>query len=112
MELFPDNCLNETSIELELHAGYGLVVYSPEEQALLGYAIARRSHELNDLLRLGVRPSHQGLGLGETLLLAMLREPGSMMLTVRKDNARALRLYRKHGFDIVGHVQDAWVMRR
>jgi ribosomal protein S18 acetylase RimI-like enzyme len=36
------------------------------------------------------------------------------MLTVRKDNHGAVRLYNQYGFEIVGHLQgdSGWVMKR
>jgi ribosomal protein S18 acetylase RimI-like enzyme len=37
------------------------------------------------------------------------------MLTVRKDNPRAIEFYKRFGFEIVGHFsggEPAWAMRR
>jgi ribosomal protein S18 acetylase RimI-like enzyme len=37
-----------------------------------------------------------------------------VMLTVRKNNTRACQLYRKHGFEVIGHFSAgaSWAMRR
>ncbi|ROO87798.1 ribosomal protein S18 acetylase RimI-like enzyme [Actinocorallia herbida] len=58
-------------------------------------------------LRMGVRASHQGRGVGRRLLEAAVehaRHAGlrKVELTVRVDNARAISLYRSVGFQVEG----------
>lgn len=111
-ELF-DNSLSEPVLEQELRIGRGFIYGA----SIKGYALVRETSGLMDLTRLGVDPVYQGRGIGCALLDHVLVEAGMayvpVVLTVRKDNARALRLYKAHGFVINGHfsAQGAWVMR-
>jgi len=109
-----DNALSETMLERELEAGYGFVFADPEVR---GYALVRPDQDLLDLTRLGVQPETQGQGIGTRLLQRVLQDGPSVLLTVRKTNLDALRLYQRHGFGIVaqlseGPAQHAWVLRR
>jgi ribosomal protein S18 acetylase RimI-like enzyme len=108
-ELFPDNSLSCVMLERELAVSQVFVEGDP----LHAYAIVGHDGELLDLLRLGVDTTQQGRGAGTRLLLHTLSLAQPMMLTVRKNNARALRLYRKHGFEVIGHFSEkaSWVMR-
>lgn len=70
----------------------------------LGYAIGGANGRFGYLQRLGVHAGHQGEGIGEALachMLTTLRSMGaiSVMVNTQEDNAAALRLYRKLGFD-------------
>jgi len=101
-EVFPDNCLNELSIEKELGAGRTWVA---EDQA---YALTRWDEDVIDLLRLGVLPPYQRQGLGRVLLRTVLHHADRpVILTVRRNNAPALRLYRQEGFRPAGYLPDA-----
>lgn len=110
MELFPESCLNEHSLAREIRLGGGLVVV--EGGSIIAYMLHRGGARLADIIRLGVRPEHQGRGLGTWLLRQGLELAEEVMLTVLPTNTRALRLYRKHGFEIVGRLRtdNAWVM--
>jgi ribosomal-protein-alanine N-acetyltransferase len=91
---------------------------------LLGYAGLMTSGAEADVQTLAVAPSAQGRGLGGTLLEALVERAAkdgatSMLLEVRADNAPAIALYERHGFDRIavrrryyqpGDV-DAWVLR-
>lgn len=112
LDLFPDNCLNWKTIECEIRCGEGFVIYSGGR--LIAYLLARTLDGLTDVLRLGVIASEQGRGYGTLLvqtLLQVYHQRGEIMLTVRKDNERALRLYRHLGFSIIGQLHDNWVMK-
>jgi ribosomal protein S18 acetylase RimI-like enzyme len=57
------------------------------------------------LFSLAVKPLHQGFGLGEKLSLAVIERAiaegaPTIELLVKKDNDRAIRLYRKLGFEM------------
>lgn len=59
----------------------------------------------------------QGRGLGSRLVevvlrLARERGVGEVLLSVLPDNVRAIRLYRKFGFEFVGETTDYWRGRR
>jgi ribosomal-protein-alanine N-acetyltransferase len=110
-----DNAMSETVLRRELEVGKGFVWVGNMTPLVLGYALVREDGDLLDLTRLGVDPAEQGTGIGTLLLRRVLSEGRPVMLLVRKDNQRAFRLYRSHGFEIVGHVTapaHAWVLRR
>jgi len=105
-----ENAFNEKTLRTELELGSCWVEGAPA----LGYVLIRRDEDITDITRLAVHPEAQGKGIGKLLLLRALEMPGPHMLTVKKDNGRALELYKKHGFEIVAELPDipAWVMRR
>jgi ribosomal protein S18 acetylase RimI-like enzyme len=109
--LFPENAMTPLMLERELGVSWMFLVGRPA----VAYAIVGRDDELLDLLRLGVAPAFHHHGCGAALLKYVLSLQQPVMLTVRKNNAPALRLYRKHGFEVVGHVsagaEASWVMR-
>lgn len=115
-QVFP-NSLTEPMIIRELKVGRGFVFIDPH-QRVWGYALLRHEGDLLDLTRLAVDPSAEKQGVGGRLLdyvctVATL-EGLACVLTVKKDNRRALRLYQRAGFRIVGHYEEerAWAMRR
>jgi len=105
--LFPDNCMNEKTLEVELANGFGLVTGG------IGYALCRVEEGLVDVLRLGVHQDHRNQGLATAMLRHILARPGKVILCVRKTNEVALRLYMRQGLRIVGGVfgvTDSWVL--
>lgn len=107
-----ENSMATSTFERELGTGQCFVLGDP----IFAYALIRVQPEVTDLLRLGVRATEQGQGHGRTLLRYVLALGHTTMLTVRKDNKHALKLYRSSGFAIVGelHADGAagWVMLR
>ena len=97
-----------------------------DEADVVGYAgLCAYSGDVSYIQTIGVTTAHQGRGVGTALLVALLRqadERGSanIDLEVRADNASAISLYEKHGFNRLGlrrgYYQpsgaDALVMRR
>lgn len=110
MKLFPENCLNEYTLSREIDLGQGFCV--TENGLIVAYMLCRGSSYLTDIMRLGVHPDYQRLGLGKQLLRRGLELAEYVMLTVAPANKRALRLYRAHGFEYVGLLKDrsGWVM--
>lgn len=55
-----------------------------------------------------VRPAHRGRGVADALMTAALAEAAGQVehvsLTVTASNETAIRLYRRHGFEVVGRV--------
>jgi len=71
---------------------------------VLGYAVGGANGRFGYLQRLGIHAAHQGEGIGEALTLSIistLRSMGavSLMVNTQEDNAAALSLYRKLGFE-------------
>jgi RimJ/RimL family protein N-acetyltransferase len=67
------------------------------------------------VLGMGLLPEWRGRGLGTRLIgqtLEAARASGfsRVSLTVRHDNARAIRLYHKTGFEIEGHLRRAMLV--
>jgi ribosomal-protein-alanine N-acetyltransferase len=91
----------------------------------IGYAGLASYEDESCVQTIGVRPDHQGRGIGTALLRALLDEAErrgtpAVLLEVRADNLDAQRLYERHGFRAIGlrrgYYQpsrtDAVVMRR
>jgi ribosomal protein S18 acetylase RimI-like enzyme len=108
--LFPLNAMNDTMLERELAVGGGLVVGTVP----CAYALLRDDGVRLDITRLGVVPEHQRKGFGELLLAHVVARGRRTMLTVAKSNRVALRLYLRHGFEVVGELTEAaaWLMER
>jgi ribosomal protein S18 acetylase RimI-like enzyme len=108
--------MGERMVRQELRLGKGWVVdRAPvEEEIAAGYVLIRFDEDLIDITRLGVHPENTSKGLGTRLLQKVFEEGGTIILTVQKNNLRAMRLYHRHGFEIVAHLHSAraWVMRR
>lgn len=111
IELFPENCFNERTIAREIDAGGGLVIYDNDQ--LMAYLLVRWDWEIIDITRVGVRPSHQGQGLGKKLIVSTISSSNlDVILCVQRHNTRAQQLYQDLGFHIIGQLKYSWVMRR
>lgn len=111
-ELFPENNFNERTLHNQIINGTGWVVRA--EGKLAAYMLCSGlGTPLLDILRLGVREPYRQTGIASKLLETVKEFSGGVMLTVKKNNAPAIRLYRKHGFEITGTMpqHDCWVMR-
>ena len=112
MEQVFENSMTDKMLERELEAGFGWVYVRAGRP--IGYALVRQDRELYDLTRLAVDPAEESTGVGSALLRHVIALGRDVMLIVKKTNARALRLYLKHGFSVVGHFpgEGAWALRR
>jgi [ribosomal protein S18]-alanine N-acetyltransferase len=126
-ELFGPTAWSAAMFWSELAAGESrwYVVAETAEGILAGYAGLLLSGSEGDVQTLGVAPALQGRGVGTVLLRALtveaVRRGGtSLLLEVRADNAAAIGLYLREGFERIsvrrryyqpGDV-DAWIMRR
>jgi ribosomal protein S18 acetylase RimI-like enzyme len=109
--LFPDNAFNAYTLECEMKIGRCWVV--ERRTKVVAYLLARQDGSLLDVMRVGVMPEFQGKGIGTMLMEMVLTQASEVILSVRKDNTSAVKLYRKLGFSIIGEIGDAasWVMR-
>lgn len=97
-ELFPELCLNETSILREIKIGWGLVA-TDQKGKVIGFLMARMDGPIADIIRIGITKKHQGKGEGRAMLKMAIEELScTMMLTVRRDNEVAKKLYLSEGF--------------
>ena len=97
------------------------LVAAMSDGALAGFVIATaHSDDSRELDWLMVHPRHHGGGIASPLMragMAWLGEDRPMWLNVVRHNERAIRFYRKHGFEIdpdaiCTHVMPHWIMRR
>jgi ribosomal protein S18 acetylase RimI-like enzyme len=86
---------------------------------IVGYAYWRQQlfNPKVPLLSIAIADSHQGLGLGQAMMElliegARLKGMEGIELHVLKHNQRAIRLYRKLGFKVVGDTDNGrqWIM--
>jgi ribosomal protein S18 acetylase RimI-like enzyme len=99
LSLFAGDHVNEYAVKQVIEAG---MVQVCDQK---GYIITSWGPELTDILRVGIHPDHQGKGIGQELMEAVLDHTWlPVVLTVRQDNVRAQRLYKKLGFRFVGLV--------
>lgn len=91
----------------------------------VGFIIARFIEREAEIMKIGVHPDFQNLGIGGRLLEIALDEAGVRgcaycYLEVRKSNTPAIEFYKSHSFDFFGYrksyytspLEDAYVMRR
>ena len=114
-DLFGEDSLSEATLRRELATGICFIareaISKVEDTNILGYALLRSDEGIHDLLRLGVRPSQQGKGIGRALLHeARAACLGKMMLLVKKENQKARKLYESEGFKLEGELKDSWLM--
>ncbi len=111
--LFPENNFNATTLLGEITIGRCWVI--ERRSKIVAYLLARINGNLIDVMRVGVLPEFQGRGIGTKLLKTAMTQAPESMLCVRKKNKRAVKLYRKLGFRIVGETPSrdmpSWVMR-
>jgi len=67
------------------------------------------------VLGMGVAASHRGQGVGSALLRATLDAAAAkgirrVELVVRADNAAAIALYERHGFELEGRLRDFMIV--
>ncbi len=106
VQLFPDTWSQEVFWSELAAPGRCYLMLQDPDGALLGYAGLAVTGTQADVQTIAVAPSAQGRGLGAVLLdalLAVAQDGGatSVMLEVRADNAGAINLYLRAGFEQV-----------
>jgi ribosomal-protein-alanine N-acetyltransferase len=128
--IFANDAWSSESMLRELtsrHCYYLVAARAETPDRIEGYAglLAPRGSKDADIQTLAVAPTARRLGLGRSLVLALLaeasvRRAADVFLEVRADNPGAQKLYRELGFEQIGvrrgYYQpdnvDAFVMRR
>lgn len=98
-------------------------VVAVDGENIVGYAGLDHGGDVSDVMTIAAAPSHQGTGLGRSLMQWLLEQAAgteAVLLEVRADNAPAIALYEKFGFEQIqvrrryyqpGDV-DALILRR
>ncbi len=113
------------TVKTSISAPYALCLGLFEGERLLGYLLGTVIKPEAELLRIAVSAAYRQNGCGAALLNRFLSDAASrgadcVFLEVRKDNAPAVGLYRKAGFQLLSErknyyqnpTADALVMRR
>lgn len=123
--LFGSTAWSASMIREELTAAHRFYIVAEEHNNIVGYAGILCIGIEADVQTIAVTEAGRGRGLGSTLLNSLITEARSrnaehMFLEVREDNAAAIRLYERTGFQPIarreGYYQpegiDALVMHR
>jgi len=110
-QLFPVDSWTVEQFWSELAQPTRSYFIATEADAVLGYAGLFALAPDADVQTIAVSPAAQGRGLGATLLTelidqAVARECEQLMLEVRSDNAAALALYHRFGFEQLNIRRD------
>jgi ribosomal-protein-alanine N-acetyltransferase len=87
------------------------VVVQDADDTIVGYAGLMTVGDDADVQTIAVKPQAQGRGLGRLLLHSLMRTARDrgchqLFLEVRSDNAAALHLYEREGFEQLGRRRD------
>ena len=110
---FPGDRLSRQSFRRLLHSASAEVRVYEEAGQVTGNAVllCRSNSAQARLYSLVVHPQHQGRGIARALLESLDRAAAArgcnrLSLEVRADNAPALRLYQKAGFQLIRQITD------
>ncbi len=90
-----------------LNAGYAMWVQEARDDGIVGYGVLSIAVGEAHVLNLCTAPGHEGRGLGQRMLQALLRIARGggaqrVFLDVRPSNPRAIALYERSGFNEIG----------
>jgi ribosomal-protein-alanine N-acetyltransferase len=105
-DLFPLDSWTQEQFWQELALDSRRYVVALSSGAVVGYAGAFLLPPDSDVQTIAVRADQQGAGVGGVLLTALMRTTGDagatqMLLEVRTDNAPAIALYARRGFEAI-----------
>lgn len=116
---------SESSIASELNSRLSYWLVAEVDGKVVGYIGSQSVLDAADMMNLAVAPAYRRQGIGESLvnaLVAHLQQKGiiALLLEVRASNDPAIALYRRLGFEQVGHrpnyyhhpKEDALIMRK
>lgn len=113
IEVFPENCFNETTVADLFLDGSSWVALNGQE--VIGYLIGCRFCDRIDIIRVGVTQEYRRKGVGKLLLDHILTDSKKLLLMVRDTNISAIELYKKYGFVVVAELivddKHIWVMQ-
>ena len=90
-----------------LHSNYAMWLQERADGAVLGYGVLSIAADEAHVLNLCSAPGHEGQGLGQRMLQALLKiarghAAQRVFLEVRPSNTRAIALYERSGFNEIG----------
>lgn len=110
--LFPGDRLSSRQFRRHLVSARARLRVAEVDGRIFGYALTflRRGSTLARLYSIVVDPAARGTGIGVALLRdaaaqARLASSRALRLEVRTDNAAAIALYRREGFEVFGRHQ-------
>lgn len=114
-ELFDIQPWSEAQFWSELAAGDRAMFAAIEGDELVGYADIAVGADESEIMSVGVREAHQGRGVGYSLLTAMLDASDAagakrVLLEAKTGNDKAIALYERNGFSIVGHRPNYYAL--
>lgn len=123
--IFPSPWSAESFLYRLYERSYNISLIGVIGKELVSYAVSYVVHDELHFGNLAVDQKHRSINIGEALLLTSLqigKESNCRVvhLEVRENNQPAIRLYQKHGFEIVGvrenyytdEKEDALLMSR
>ena len=97
-------------------AAWGLLasIKAPKGDIPAGFILARTVIDEADIMSVGVHPQHRRIGVGRTLVAAVIHsvnpnQGGVVVLEVAEDNPAAQKLYANAGFSVVGRRPGYYV---
>lgn len=95
------------SISTELNNPLSLWYVAMDDDRLVGYVGSQTVLGAADMMNIAVHPEYRRKGIGEELILTLIRGLGQngancLLLEVRESNVSAINLYKKLGFYQVG----------
>ncbi len=104
----------------ELNQDYANIYVCLEDNQVVGFLQYENHFEITDIINIAVASKHQNKGVGEALINYLINntESNKIMLEVRENNASALNLYYKCGFEEINRRkkyyegEDAIIMER
>jgi ribosomal-protein-alanine N-acetyltransferase len=107
---------------LELSKPSGICLAAEDDGGLRGYLVCSHYAEMWHLMNVAVDPGRRREGIATALIQDLLTQTGDtrVMLEVRGSNTGAIEMYRRFGFEAVGHRrryyqdngEDALVMEK
>ncbi len=110
--IFNDLAWSCELLEKELQNNYSITYLLFIDNEPIGYSIVRKIIDEAEILRFGIKREWQGRGLGQYLLNYVINEMlinnvDKIFLELRRDNIKALNLYKKLGFELL-YIRKAY----
>lgn len=90
----------------------GEVAIDESTGKLAGYVFVKQYEEPGFIFNLFVDETYRNQGIGSRLLDDAVKKYNGYDLLVDVENNVAIRMYEKHGFNVVGVVDEQYYMRR